>query len=415
MNLRKALIGILALGLIVRISAMLLLQTWIFPNDRDFSYEEGEIAYALANGQGYSFPQMNRPVGPSGAMIKPDYPVPTAWKAPLNPAIMGLAFWIFGSYSAKAAAALELFQVVVSLLTCYVIFQLGKVLFDKWVGLIAALIFALYPVSIHFAVQKVEYPTLFTLLGLVILQQTIILSKRPSLVRGLLLGTVAGIAVLLNPVILAFCPFGLLWLVWRCQGEWRTRLKLAVAIVACSAAVVAPWIIRNYLVFDRFVFVRSNLAREFVNGNRGGDGREHLEGNEAEAAVVFRQKAFNVVFKRPAELLRRATLRSRYFWTSLGGGEGRLLLVVGAAYYSVLCLGMAGIWLARRHPNTELPLIYLLSMPIPYYLTWAGYVRFRFPIDPILILFASLVLASLLPGHFRKLLGDRVTPYDQIH
>src|SRR5688572_12212094 len=118
LNIRKSLLGILVLGLIARVSVMVLLQTWIFPSERIYAFEEGEIAYALATGQGFSWPKTWRPVGPDGALIQPDHPEPTAWRAPLNPAILAVAFWVFGSYSIKAAIALELFQVLLSLLSC---------------------------------------------------------------------------------------------------------------------------------------------------------------------------------------------------------------------------------------------------------------------------------------------------------
>ena len=127
-NVRKFLVGILVLAFVVRVAAMLLLQTWTFPSERAFGYEEGEIAYALANGQGFSWPQTWRPVGPPGAMVKWDRPEPTTWKAPVHPAIIGVAFWFFGSYTAGAAIALELFQVLLSLLSCYVLFRLGRML-----------------------------------------------------------------------------------------------------------------------------------------------------------------------------------------------------------------------------------------------------------------------------------------------
>jgi hypothetical protein len=40
-------------------------------------------------------------------------------------------------------------------------------------------------------------------------------------------------------------------------------------------------------------------------------------------------------------------------------------------------------------------MIYVLTMPIPFYLTWALLGRFRFPVEPVLILFAAYALSSL--------------------
>jgi hypothetical protein len=41
-------------------------------------------------------------------------------------------------------------------------------------------------------------------------------------------------------------------------------------------------------------------------------------------------------------------------------------------------------------------MIYLGTMPVPFYLTWARLGRFRFPIEPVLILFAAYALTSLI-------------------
>lgn len=402
MNMRKSLLGILVLGLVARVTVMLLLQTWVFPSERGYAFEEGEIAYALANGQGFSWPQTWRPVGPEGALIKPDHPEPTAWRAPVNPAILAIAFWVFGSYSVKAAVAVELFQVLLSLLSCYVLFRLGRMLFNEWTGLIAALIFALYPASIHFSVQKIEYGTLLTLMGLLIVEQTITVSRRPSLAGNLWLGALGGVAALVNPVILAFFPFAVMWLLWTSRSEWRTRLKAAVAIGGCCAAVMAPWLVRNYLVFDRFVFIKSNFGREFVQSNFRGDARafiaanpETITGNDGQKSSLFNKKAVALILEKPERLLSQTAVKFQRFWTALGLTEGRTVLIAGTAYYSILCLGLVGAFVAWRVPQARLPMVYILTMPVPYYLTYAKLGRFRFPIEPILILFASFVLTYL--------------------
>jgi len=412
MNIRKLLLGILALGLIARVTVMILLQTWIFPSERIYAFEEGEIAYALANGQGFSWPQTWRPVGPDGALIKPDHPVPTAWRAPVSPAILAVAFWIFGSYSIKAAMAFELFQVLLSLLSCYVLFRLGSTLFNEWTGLIAALMLALYPASIHFSVQKIEYGTLLTFMGLLIVQQTIAVSRRPSLAGNLLLGALAGVAALVNPVILAFFPFAVLWLLWTSRSDWGTSLKAAIAIGGCCAAVMAPWLIRNYLVFDRFVFIKSNFGRELVQSNFRTDGNafiaanpETITGNDGQKSALYNQQALSLIIAKPKQLLSQMGIKFQRFWTYVSFTQGRTMLIAATAYYSVLCLGLVGVWVAWRTSQARLAMIYLLTMPIPFYLTYARLGRFRFPIEPVLILFASYAVTSVLARLYQRKRG----------
>src|SRR5215831_14170016 len=104
-NERRILLAILVFALLVRVGAMVALQSWKFHSEREFGYETGEIGYALANGQGFSWPQTWRAVGPGGRLVKRDHPEPTTWEAPIYPMIIATAFRAFGSYSAKAAVA----------------------------------------------------------------------------------------------------------------------------------------------------------------------------------------------------------------------------------------------------------------------------------------------------------------------
>jgi 4-amino-4-deoxy-L-arabinose transferase-like glycosyltransferase len=327
--------------------------------------------------------------------------------APIQPSIIALAFWTFGSYTARAALAVELFQALMSVLICYVLFRLGKLLFNPWTGLLAALIFAIYPAAIHFALQKFEYTIPLTLLGLLLVWKAIEFSERPGIAGGLALGMISGVAALANPVILAFYPFALLWLVVKFRCEWRTRLKYAAAIVGCCAVVISPWLLRNYLVFDRFVFIKSNFAWELLRANYADGARidsatDNLasrSANEGQMGALSNRSAMNRVIETPAPLLTRIPGRVFRFWTTLGEStRGVAQLVAGISYYSVLCGALAGVWIARRQQPIQLAVLYLLTIPLPFYVTWSSFSRFRFPIEPILILFASYAVTSLLAG-----------------
>jgi len=404
-NLHKFLAGILVLAFVVRVGAMVLLHTWVFPTERAFGYETGEIGYALANGQGFSWPQTWRAVGPPGGgqFVQRDHPVPTSWEAPIYPIIVGLTFRVFGSYTALSAIILELFQVLLSMLICGVLFRLGQLLFNDWAGLLAALIFAVYPASVHFSVQKVEYSPLLTLLGLLIILQIIELSKRPSIGGSVALGILFGVGTLVNPVILAFYPFGMLWLLVRFQSSWSSRLKYAVLIIGCCAATMTPWLIRNYLVFDHFVFLRPNFTRELVISNFPVEAY-HMElenpkavaGNDSQMSTAFNQKAWSLIVQKPAQVLRTASTRFMQYWTYLGESAGRGQFVAGAGYYPVLLFAVAGVWFAHRQRQAQLLILFLLTMPLPFYVTWAVKGRFRFPLEPILILFASYGVTVLV-------------------
>ncbi len=234
----KILAVILLLALTVRLGGMITIQTWKFPYERAFGYEAGEIAYALATGQGYAWPKTWRAVGTQGHMFKRDAPVPTSWEAPIYPFIIAAAFWLFEPYSAGAAVAIELFQVFISLLACLMIFLLGNRIFNVWSGLIAALILAIYPQAVHFSIQKVSHVTLLVLLALLIIFQLLRLVEAPSLRGSVLLGFLFGVSALTNPTILAFLPFAVGWYFLTGLSDWTGRLKYSVAAewTTCSSS-----------------------------------------------------------------------------------------------------------------------------------------------------------------------------------
>jgi len=281
-----------------------------------------------------------------------------------------------------------------------VLFRLGKQLFNERSGLLAAFIFTLYPAAIHFSVQKIGYVMLLVLLALLLIQKTIQLSTQPCMVRSLVLGGLSGVASLVNPVIVAFYPFGLLWFVWRCQSFWPSRLKYAVAIIMCCAATMTPWLIRNYLVFNRFMFLKSNFTVELMHAayykDAGPSGLERppaLITDEGQMIAFYNQKALSLILQEPARLLRKITKRAISYWLRMESPRSRDLLA-GIAYYPVLFLGLAGVWAVRRNQQAQLLIVFLLTMPLPFYLTWAVLVRYRFPIEPILMLFASYAVIS---------------------
>src|SRR5688500_14159938 len=109
------LIGIVVLACAARLIYGALIQSWAFSSQSDFcacGYELGQIAASPALGDGFSWPQAN----PLQDIYSPGRP--TAWMPPLYPFLIAAAFKIFGVFSEQAAIALELFQTIVSALTC---------------------------------------------------------------------------------------------------------------------------------------------------------------------------------------------------------------------------------------------------------------------------------------------------------
>lgn len=379
---------------------MLILQTWEADGNKRFGFRDGEIASALASGLGFSWPD-NSAYNPG----KP--PEPTAWQAPVYPLIIAATFKAFGIYSTASKVVLIIIQIIISALSCVLLFLIGRRVFDKWVGLLATLILALYPSALHLTIQKICSSNLFVLVLLLLIFQFFKLAEVPTLKKSILAGVTFGIAVLTDPIIGAFFPFAIGWLFLRAPAERRTRIISVAFVLLALCATISPWQIRNHLVFGRFFFIKSNFSREFFLANYGTPTSFIEEGqywgtlDEGQRSSLYEKKAVDSMLNNPGQLARRSYRRFVRYWTATPReGESRRMKTVGMkervagmAYLTVFILGTAGLCLTLlRGRHVQLLVMAILSLPIPFYLTWLTRFRYRFPIEPILMVFAGYAI-----------------------
>ena len=92
-----------------------------------------------------------------------------------------------------------------------------------------------------------------------------VLSTLPSMRGWILLGVLIGLQLLLRPDILIGGAFFAAWLLFwnRSEPSWK---GIGIAALV-SFLVVAPWTLRNYLTFDKFVLVSANSGMNLYEGN----------------------------------------------------------------------------------------------------------------------------------------------------
>ena len=149
---------------------------------------------------------------------------------------------------------------IISVLTCVVLYNLGKRLYNAQVGLLAAFLLAIYPAAIHFAVQKIWSTSLFTCCLLLVILQFLRQAEQPHIKGGVYLGTLLGFTALTEPAVVSAYPFATLWLYLKANGEWGTVTKTVAAMLIAFFLSISPWLVRNYIVFEQFVFIKSNLG-----------------------------------------------------------------------------------------------------------------------------------------------------------
>ncbi|HEX6976614.1 MAG TPA: hypothetical protein VF147_19540, partial [Vicinamibacterales bacterium] len=237
-------------------------------------------------------------------------------------------------------------------------------------------------------------------------------NARGGAAAALVAGLLAGIAILVRPVMLFFLPFAAVWL-WH-----RRRPSLAVALIVASLAIVAPWTARNYRVYDRFVLVASEGGVTFWTGNHPlARGEGDLAANPAikEAEVAFRAAHPGLTPEQLEPLYYRDALgyiaAHPGWWLGLEARKAFYTIVpIGPSYtlhsmrylaLSVLSYGalaVAAIFGVRYMPRERRPaaLLLLAASTIVVSLIFFPQERFRIPvIDPTLIVCAAAGIRRL--------------------
>lgn len=163
------------------------------------------------------------------------------------------------------------FNVFLGVATVALVYAVARRLFSPSVGLLSALWLAVFPNLIfHTAAYLSE--TLFNVLimaALLVLLAGDWRERPPGRARLLAFGAVLGLSALVRPISLLFLP--LVAIVWVYAGfGWRRALEATGLALVITAAVIAPWTIRNIVVMKSFVVISTNLGDDLCMGHYPG-------------------------------------------------------------------------------------------------------------------------------------------------
>ena len=379
----------------------------------DWGYEQGAIAQAIADGRGFADPFLRG----SG---------PTAWATPLYPLLVAALLKVFGGVVYPTAVALAVLQALAAALVPWWLWRLGRATHSAAVGWLAAVLFALHPIAVYLPVTLV-WDSTFVALGVTwFLARVAEEGPRASAMVVLRCGAMLGLVALVNPAPLALVPAALWY--WLRPRDGAARARVAAAFFAGLLLVAGPWAVRNLVVLGS-PNLRTNLGVELFVGNnddaRGPfNGRIHpaydereytryLELGEVPYAADAGARAIAWMRANPGRFARLSVERVQRFWVGpdpfaplvLGSGAERRRDWQG--WVEWLChafIGVCGIAgaVAFRGRDGAAALVRgaLIFFPLVYYVTHV-FERYRFPIEPVLVLAASALLVKLLPARWR--------------
>ncbi len=391
----------------------------------EFGWEMGRIGRSIALGQGFSNPYD----GNTG---------PTAWEPPPYPYLIGGVFKVFGIYTQASAWVLLSINSLFATLTCIPIFFIARRTFGERVALWSAFAWALNPYvwywSVHWIWDTTFTPLVLACLFLLALKLQEDLVAPDAFVRGIsddsrdssfasrnpdwrswiLFGALYGLGALANPTMLAFLPFCGLWIWWQ---RYRRGLSSVGGIALSSVVfflVLTPWIVRNYEVFGRFVFLRDDFGLQIRLGNGpSADGTlmAYLQPNlnklelenfqrmgELAYADSCKRFAFGWIRTHPARFAVISLKRFFYYWNgvprptdSVAPFDFRTSAFLATSILALWGLGRA---LRQKRPGVWLFAGLVLTYPSVYYFVFP-HARYRHPIEPELLILIVFLLSEV--------------------
>ncbi len=270
---------------------------------------------------------------------------------------------------------------------------------DALSGLLAALLWAVYPFSIFYAVTGLSetfFVALF-LLGFLAYQR-----------GSFTFGSVAMVAAILTrPAVELLAPVLILTFALVVHRLSLNRaLKHLAIFAAIYVVLISPWWWHNYEKYGRFV--RLNLGSGIVlySGNYAGN----LDGGGVNFSIdvpgyydiqdpverdrTLRDAAVRFIIDNPGrffELAGLKFLRLWRFWPYAAEYTSMFLFIVSAAsFLPVLLLSMVGaVWGVGRYGRKLIPIALFVGYTTAVHMVTIGSLRYRFPMEPFLVILAS--------------------------
>lgn len=371
------------------------------------------------------------------------------FRAPLYYYLLGFLYWIFGDSLDVA----RIFQILISTVSCLLIYYIVKKVFNIQVALIAFIISSFYGMYLYFSNELLfETLTLFlNLIGILLLLKALE-GKHKS--YWLVSGMAFGLSAITQPNILFFLACIPIWfyIVFQSKYDIGTIIKLVSFLAIGTLITVMPVTLYNYIVGNDVVLISSQGGVNFYMGNNPySDGvsaaipgvrnnwKGLLEDTDAiakkklnnpyakpsEVSKYWSGKGWEYIFENPIQAVKSYLKKIYLFFNAHEIANNRplypmagfsiIFTYLSIKFWFVFPLAVAGIFLALRNrkvlvfndrkgftnplsgdatickANISLQTLLIIFI-VTYALSYSMFfvnMRFRLSVTPVLIIFAS--------------------------
>ena len=370
--------------------------------DHIHAWEQGNVAQSLVAGHGFGSPFVSNQ--------------PSAIMPPVYPLIVAAFFHVFGVHTEQSIVAIHAFDCLINALACIPIFLMARRSFGEQVGLWAAWAWAFSPYGIYFSAAWAwsTHLLLLCLCWLLYLAQDMEQSPRLGLWAGF--GLLAGFAGLTEPSILVVIPFLLALAAWRLAREGKRWVLPGMVASVALAATISPWLIRDAVVFRRFIPMRDSMGLELWMGNNGydlrwtsddkhplHDAQELAAYDKGELAYMTQksQQAESYIHEHPDWYAWMCARRAVYLWTGYWSFKPAYLAMEPTDPENIpfatglTLLGLTGLILAWQRSKLDalryggvmflFPVMYYFNHPEPYHMR---------PLDPLMVVLGCFAIVT---------------------
>lgn len=341
----------------------------------------------------------------------------SASRPPMYPFFLTVVYFVFG----HSLLAVRLMQAVVGAITAVMVFQTGKLMFDRKTAALAGIFYAFYTAS--WALGDILLTeSLFTLLMIISVYFMIRIGESGSPWVIFWAGLFAGAAALTRTAYVPYIPFILTGVVVLRIGSPRVVSRY-ILMTLVFAMTIFPWMLRNYYTHDSFT-MNPKSGADFYMYNHSGI--RYIINNYEDTTMLEEEKAWTwsevekgrvgaelgmkwikenpglFLFKGFRMMMNIWGFDRDYLWWYLAGAFGSdpvwlfalMALLTNFPFLIIAPLAMAGFIISRPLMNRlTVPTLIIVCLHILSFIVY-GFARHRFPFATLLIIWAAYAVIN---------------------
>ena len=313
--------------------------------------------------------------------------------------------------SGGSALAVKIFFGFLSTITIFLVGRFAFVLSrDNQSAMLAAGICAVYPFFIFYS-SLILSETLF--LFVFILFLSLLFDKDSS---GVSQGIWAGLMHLTKPIFFYFFP--VIWLWQYFFQKMPVRKIFTIALI--MGILVSPWVIRNFLIFDELVINTASSGHILWEGNNPWNDTGGVSGTfqnsdawlnvvpdgltELEEDQWKKDQAVTFIWENPAVFLETAEKKFLLLWNlwpnSVDYQNWVYKVMSVFSFGPILLFSLIGIWVLKENRREIALMVGLAGYITLLHVVTLGSIRYRLPLEPIMIVIASMTFIKFYKQYF---------------